>query len=86
MTDKESLLLLEKHISSEVSVIAVSKTFSLRGKNRKIKMGGLSSIFKDVAIKDNPNWYMVSFNVTAFVISTLFISIIICYLNSKVGR
>ena len=47
-------------------------------------MLGLSAIFDDVVIRDNPNWYMVGFNVTAFIISTFFIGIIVGYLNAKV--
>ena len=47
-------------------------------------MGGSSSLFADVIVRENPNWYMVVFNVTAFVISTLFIIIIVGYLNAKV--
>ena len=47
-------------------------------------MGGSSSLFADVIVRENPNWYMVAFNVTAFVISTLFIIIIVGYLNAKV--
>ena len=48
-------------------------------------MGGSSSLFSDVIVRENPNWYMVVFNVSAFVISTLFIIIIVGYLNAKVG-
>ena len=48
-------------------------------------MGGSSSLFADVVVRESPNWYMVVFNVTAFVISTLFIIIIVGYLNAKVG-
>ena len=48
-------------------------------------MGGSSSLFADVIVRESPNWYMVVFNVTAFVISTLFIIIIVGYLNAKVG-
>ena len=51
----------------------------------KDKMAGLSAIFEDVVMRDNPNWYMVGFNVTAFMISTFFIGIIVCYLNAKVS-
>ena len=50
----------------------------------KDKMAGLSAIFEDVVMRDNPNWYMVGFNVTAFMISTFFIGIIVSYLNAKV--
>ena len=42
-------------------------------------------MFDDVVMRDNPNWLMVGFNVTAFIISTLFIGIIVCYLNAKVS-
>ena len=49
------------------------------------KMAGLSAIFEDVVMRDNPNWYMVGFNVTAFMISTFFIGIIVSYLNAKVS-
>ena len=49
------------------------------------KMAGLSTIFEDVVMRDNPNWYMVGFNVTAFMISTFFIGIIVSYLNAKVS-
>ena len=49
-------------------------------------MGGSSSLFADVIVRESPNWYMVVFNVTAFVISTLFIIIIVGYLNAKVGN
>ena len=48
-------------------------------------MLGLFSIFDDVVIRVNPNWYMVGFNVTAFMISTFFIGIIVGYLNAKVS-
>ena len=51
----------------------------------KDKMAGLAAIFEDVVMRDNPNWYMVGFNVTAFMISTFFIGIIVCYLNAKVS-
>ena len=51
----------------------------------KDKMAGLSTIFEDVVMRDNPNWYMVGFNVTAFMISTFFIGIIVSYLNAKVS-
>ena len=51
----------------------------------KDKMAGLSAIFEDVVMRDNPNWYMVGFNVTAFMISTFFIGIIVSYLNAKVS-
>ena len=48
-------------------------------------MLGLFAIFDDVVIRVNPNWYMVGFNVTAFIISTFFIGIIVAYLNAKVS-